>query len=70
MTENWRGGEGGLVRLKVQIILCTYCLKEGEVEALSWLDGGWGGWVQKERLVSGAGRRVRGVGSWLFQHRV
>lgn len=70
MTENWRGGKGSLVRLKVQIILCTYCLEEGRMEALSRLDGGKGrGREGQERLVWRAGRRVGGGGSWLFEHR-
>lgn len=59
-------GEGSLVRLKVQIILCTYCREEGRTEALSRLDGGWGGWVGQERLVWRAGRRVGVVGLGCF----
>lgn len=48
-----------MVRLKVQIILCTYCLDEGRTEALSRLDGGKGGGrVGQDRLVWRAGRRV------------
>lgn len=40
-----------LVRLKVQIILCTYCLEEGRVEqsyrrSLGTLDGKGGGWCE------------------------
>lgn len=74
MTENWRGGggggEGSLARLKVQIILCTYCLEEGGMEALSKLDGGKGGsGVGQEKLVWRAGGSVGGDRSWLFQHR-
>lgn len=71
MTVNWRGGEGSLVRLKVQIILRTYCLEEGgrkhshgwtEAGEVGWDKKGWcqGGWVEE-----GGG----GSGSWLFQHR-
>lgn len=53
-----------MVRLKVQIILCTYCLEEGRTEALSRLDGGkGGGQVGQERLVWRARRRVGGGGS-------
>lgn len=70
MTENWRGGEGSLVRLKVQIILYTYCLEEGSKDALSRLDGGKGrSGVGQERLVWGAERRAGGDRSGLFQHR-
>lgn len=73
MTGNWRGGEGSLVRLKVQIILCTCCLEEGRIEALSRLDGGKGGGrVGRERLVWRAGKENGEGGggvSWLFQHR-
>lgn len=48
-----RRGERSLVRLEVQIILCTCCLEEEGVKALSRLDGkgrGEGG-GDKERLV-------------------
>lgn len=62
MTGNWRVGGGSFVRLMVQIILCTCCLEEGRMEALSRLDGGKGGGrVGQERLVWRAGKE-NGVG--------
>lgn len=46
--------------LKVQIILCTYCLEEREMEALSWL--GRVGWLGPERwAVKGMGGQGGGV---------
>lgn len=59
-----------MVRLKVQIILCTYCLEGGGMEALSRLDGGKGrSGVGQERLVWRAKRSEGGDRSGLFQHR-
>lgn len=57
-----RGVERSLVRLEVQIILCTCCLEGGGVKALSRLDGkGRGEAGQGE---AGVGEGV--YGSWLF----
>lgn len=37
------GGEGRWLRLKVQIILCTFCLEDEGMEAFAWLNRGKGG---------------------------
>lgn len=39
------GMKGVLVRLMVQIRLCTYCQEEGGTEEHSRLDGGKWGWM-------------------------
>lgn len=70
MTENWRGGVKGVWQGSRCRLLCTYCLEEGGMEALSKLDGGKGGsGVGQEKLVWRAGGSVGGDRSWLFQHR-
>lgn len=65
-----------MVRLKVQIILCTYCLKGGgrwkhshgrtevkaKVREVRWEMAGWCGGLKREE-------KREGGGSWLFQHR-